>query len=151
MNLLYGLYQDGKIHLPGDNRYAVTEQQPRTLPRTFPVQGEGEFSDNYYQVPETWRSTLENQLSGPEVVVGFRPEAAQVTGPDAGQFAAEVYADDLHGSYSMLHLALGSDEMIVHVRAARDLNLPIGAPVRFDLKPEMVRFFDPKTEKAIIQ
>jgi multiple sugar transport system ATP-binding protein len=146
MNLLYGLYQDGKIHLPGDNRYATTEQQPRT----FPVQDEGKFSDNYYQVPEAWRSALENQLSGAEVVVGFRPEAAQVTGSDQGQFTAEVYADDLHGSYSMLHLAMGSDEMIVHVRAARDLNLSIGAPARFDIKPEMVRFFDPKTEKAII-
>jgi multiple sugar transport system ATP-binding protein len=151
MNLLYGLYQDGTIHLPGDNRYGVTEQQPRTLTRTFPVQSEAKFSDNYYQVPEAWRSALENQLSGAEVVVGFRPEAAHVTGPDQGQFAAEVYADDLHGSYSMLHLALGSDEMIVHVRAARNLDLPIGAPARFDIKPEMVRFFDPKTEKAIIQ
>ena len=26
---------------------------------------------------------------------------------------------------------------------------PINAPVRFDIDPQMVRFFDPKTEAAI--
>jgi multiple sugar transport system ATP-binding protein len=94
---------------------------------------------------------LESQLTGPDVIIGFRPEAASITAAEQGQFTAEVYADDMHGAYSMLHLSLGSADMIVHVRAGRDLKLSIGTPVRFDLKPEMVRFFDPKTEAAVRQ
>jgi multiple sugar transport system ATP-binding protein len=148
MNLLYGWYQDGVIHIPGDNRYAA-EQQGRAFTRVFPVQSQKTIADNHYRVPAAWRAALENQLSGPEVIVGFRPEAAQVRGSDHGEFKAEVYADDMHGAFSMLHLSLGNEDMVVHVRASRDLKLPIGAPVRFDLDPTMVRFFEPKTEKAL--
>jgi len=148
MNLLYGRYSDGVIHLPGDNRYAA-EQSGRSLTRVFPVQGQNGVPDNHYRAPEAWRPALEKQLSGQDVIIGFRPEAAQVTNTAEGQLKAEVYADDMHGAYSMLHLSLGSADMIVHVRASRDLKLPIGAPIQFDLNPEMVRFFDPKTEKAL--
>jgi multiple sugar transport system ATP-binding protein len=148
MNLLYGRYSDGVIHLPGDNRYAA-EQSGRSLTRVFPVQSQNGGPDNHYRVPEAWRPALEKQLSGEEVILGFRPEAAQVTSATEGQLKAEVYADDMHGAYSMLHLSLGSADMIVHVRASRDLKLPIGAPIQFDLDPEMVRFFDPKTERAL--
>ena len=150
MNLLYGQYHAGRIHLPGDNRYVTESQQARTFTRVFPVQSKRAVTDNYYQVPQAWQGILESQLTGDTVIVGFRPEAARVTNTDNhGQLSAEVYAADLHGAYSMLHLSLGSDDMIVHARAGRDLKLPIGAPVRFDLDPELVRFFDPKTERAL--
>ena len=36
------------------------------------------------------------------------------------------------------------------VRADRFVHYPIGQPVRFDLNPAMVRFFDPKTQQAIL-
>jgi ABC-type sugar transport system ATPase subunit len=80
------------------------------------------------------------------VIVGFRPEGAQVTSD--GPLSAEVYATDLHGAHTMLHVNLNGD-LIVHIRASRGINYPIGMPVRFDLVPEMVRFFDPRTEATI--
>ena len=80
------------------------------------------------------------------MILGFRPEAAKVNG--SGPLAAEVYATDMHGGYNMLHLSLGETQ-IVHARASRQVNYPIGTPVHFDLDPDMVRFFDPETEAAI--
>jgi hypothetical protein len=47
----------------------------------------------------------------------------------------------------MVHVAMGDD--IVHIRGDRQTGYPIGAAVRFDLNPRMVRFFDPQTERAI--
>ncbi|NLX09931.1 MAG: ABC transporter ATP-binding protein [Chloroflexi bacterium] len=122
MNLIQGHYVNGVLHLPPSNRYTV---------------------------PARWVPAIQQVVGGEgDVILGFRPEAAAVVSD--GPLAAEVYAADLHGSYTMLHLSLGPDE-IVHSRARRETHYPIGTPVRFDLNPEMVRFFDPQTERAIVR
>jgi multiple sugar transport system ATP-binding protein len=100
--------------------------------------------DNRYPLPDPWQRAFARDG---EVIVGFRPEAVIVSGQ--GPIAARVYADDLHGAYTMLHLALGDENLIVHARAGRELSYPIDTPVRFDLDPQLVRFFDPQTELAI--
>ncbi|MBC7809680.1 MAG: ABC transporter ATP-binding protein, partial [Burkholderiales bacterium] len=123
MNLLSGRVADGVVHLPGGNR--------------FPV-------------PPEWHYALNAEIgSEGQIVMGFRPEAAKVT--DTGALTAEVYASDLHGGYTMLHLALsGGSTDLVHARASRQAaTYAIGTPVRFDLDPAMVRFFNPETELAL--
>jgi hypothetical protein len=62
--------------------------------------------------------------------------------------AATVYADELHGGYTMLALELGPGE-IIHARTGRTVEYPINSQVNFDLDPAMVRFFHPKTEMAL--
>lgn len=120
MNLLQGRYADGVVQLNGNNAYPV---------------------------PAEWQSALGRGLDADgAVTVGFRPEAVQVR--EGAPLSASVYADDLHGGFSMLHLELGDGE-IVHGRAGRDVRYNIGTTVRFDLDPQMVRFFHPKTEIAI--
>jgi hypothetical protein len=37
----------------------------------------------------------------------------------------------------------------VHVRAHRQTIYPIGTQIRFNLEPNMVRFFDARTEAAL--
>ncbi len=81
-------------------------------------------------------------------MLGFRPEAVTVNG--TGALPATVYATDLHGGYTMLHLDLCNNQL-VHARATREAHYSINTPVRFDLNPAMVRFFHPKTEKAIVR
>jgi multiple sugar transport system ATP-binding protein len=122
MNLLSGNVVDGIVHLPGDNQYAV---------------------------PVEWRSALDSELGlQGKIIMGFRPEAAKVN--DGGALTAEVYASDLHGGYTMLHLALsGGSADLVHARTSRQVSYAIGTPVRFDLDPAMVRFFNPETEMAL--
>jgi multiple sugar transport system ATP-binding protein len=120
MNLIRANYADGAAHIPGCGPY---------------------------RVPDGWKGALERALSGTsEVILGFRPEAATV-GAD-GELPATVYATDLHGGYTMLHLELCGGVM-AQARSLRETHYPIGAPVRFDLNPAMVRFFHPETEAAI--
>lgn len=122
MNLISGHYRNGVIHLPGGNQYTP---------------------------PERWRSRLAQVLSSDEIILGFRPEAARINAD--GAFQTQVYADDLYGAYSMLHLALDGEQAtaMAHVRAERDNSHKIGEALHFDLEPTMVRFFDPKTELAL--
>jgi len=120
MNLVNGHFADGIVHLPGNN---------------------------HYPVPQEWMPTLQRAIGREgDVILGFRPEAAILN--ENGILAAEVYASDMHGAYAMLHLNLNGDQ-IVHARATRGIRYPIGASVRFDLAPDMVRFFDPRTEAAL--
>lgn len=119
MNLIKGNFRDGLVHLPGNRKYPV---------------------------PEPWRPVLAQRLLSDEVILGFRPEASQVRAD--GPVGSIVYAVDLHGAYNVLHVNLNGGD-ILHLRASRDMVFPIGAPVRFDIDPRMVRFFDPKTEAAL--
>jgi len=120
MNLVTGQYADGFVSMPGSNKLAV---------------------------PSEWRGAIDETLDGAgEVIVGFRPEAALVS--EQGTLVGQVYASDMHGAYTLLHVNLNEYD-IVHVRSDRLVSYPIGTPVHFDINPEMVRFFDPKTEMAI--
>jgi multiple sugar transport system ATP-binding protein len=120
MNLVAGQYASGNVVLPGASQLTV---------------------------PTAWRAVLDKTLdSQGEAVVGFRPEAAMIS--EQGALVGEVYATDMHGAYTMLHVNMNEYD-IVHIRSDRFVSFPIGTPVRFDLNPEMVRFFDPTTEAAI--
>ncbi len=123
MNLLDGEYRDGIVHFVGGNSF---------------------------EVPQQWRSAISAQLNSDKIILGFRPEAAYASGD--GPFGAEVYANDLHGAFNMMHVALEAENVdaMVHIRGDRGLRYAIGDPIRFGLKPEMVRFFDPQSERAIV-
>jgi multiple sugar transport system ATP-binding protein len=98
---------------------------------------------NAYAVPPAWKRALGGR---DEVVLGFRPEVAHID-PN-GTLTGEVFATDMYGGYSLLHVNIGEDE-IVHIRSDRQASYPIRTPVRFDLDAEMVRFFHPVTEEAV--
>jgi len=83
-----------------------------------------------------------------EVILGFRTETAHLTANGALQ--GTVYATNMHGSYTMVSLNLNGGE-VVHIRADRALNYPVGTPLRFDLDAPHARYFDPQTEAAIRQ
>ena len=120
MNLIEGIYSSGAVQLPGGSSYPV---------------------------PDKWRSSLESGLpvSG-KVIIGFRPEAVRLG--EGSPLSAGVYADDLHGGYSMLHLEL-ADGVVIHARSGRGASYEIGTPIKYDLDPTMVRFFNPETEKSL--
>jgi multiple sugar transport system ATP-binding protein len=102
---------------------------------------------NRYPLPAGWAKPLYEALGGrADAVLGFRPEAARVS-PN-GALAGEVYATDMHGGYTVLHVNMTESE-IVHIRSDRQTTYPMGTRVRFDIDPEAVRFFDPKSELAV--
>ena len=121
MNLISGKYADGVVQMAG--------------------------LDNRYGVPQGWQNALKKGLDGiSDVVVGFRPEAAQIN--NDGKLVGKVYASEMQGSAAVLHLTINEDE-IVHIRTDRLIHYPIDTLVHFDINPQMVRFFNPKTEAAI--
>jgi multiple sugar transport system ATP-binding protein len=121
MNLVHGKYGDGIVQMAG--------------------------LDNHYPVPQEWQNVLNKRLDGGgDVVIGFRPEAAQIN--DEGKLIGKVYASEMQGSSAVLHLTINEDE-IVHIRTDRLIRYPIDTLVHFDINPQMVRFFNPKTEAAI--
>jgi len=91
-------------------------------------------------------SALGAGLKSEKVIVGFRPEAARLS-PE-GSLVGTVYASDMYGAYRLLHVNINDDE-IIHIRADRSVDFPIDTPVRFDLRPDMERFFDPNTGKNV--
>jgi multiple sugar transport system ATP-binding protein len=102
---------------------------------------------NRYPLPAGWAKPLGAALGGrADAVLGFRPEAARVS--PSGALAGEVYATDMHGGYTVLHVNIAENE-IVHIRSDRQTSYPMGTRVRFDIDPEAVRFFDPKSELAV--
>jgi multiple sugar transport system ATP-binding protein len=104
-------------------------------------------TENNYSVPDGWRSPLDETVGGDgQVILGFRPESAQLMAD--GPLAGEVYASELQGAYSVLHVNVDTDD-IVHIRTDRQIDYPIGTNVQFDIDPQMVRFFNPETEAAI--
>ena len=120
MNLVKGRYAGGAVALPGGNRYPP---------------------------PAPWTKALARTLGGDgDIVVGFRPEAARVTSD--GTLSGEVYATDMYGGHTVLHVSIAGDE-IVHIRGDRLVSHGMGTRVRFDIDPAMVRFFDPRTEAAV--
>ncbi len=121
MNLIPGKYYDKHVHI----------------------------DDMTYAVPQEWVSTMEEKIgNNGDVVIGFRPEAVTVNG--TGQLVSSVYAEDLHGGFSMLHLDIGTED-IVHARVGRQDVYEMGEQLRFDVNPSMIRFFDPRSEVALHQ
>lgn len=121
MNLVKGHYRAGKLNLPGGGVYTPSD---------------------------IWKARIEKQLGDDQdVILGFRPEAARVVTQD--QLSAEVFLVEMNGSNMMLDLHL-SDQVIIRVRANRGVNYSIGSKINFDLDPQMVRFFNPTTEAALV-
>jgi multiple sugar transport system ATP-binding protein len=119
MNLVNGAWTGTQVLLPGGNRYSP---------------------------PAHWAAALNAGATNGQAVVGFRPEDVIIAA--GGPLSARVFSADLHGSHTMLILETG-EERSIHARVSRDLHPDVGSEIRFDLNPEMVRFFDPKSERAI--
>jgi len=99
-----------------------------------------------YRIPPGWGPGLDAAVGRKgEVTVGFRPEAARVS--PKGELSGEVFTTDMHGGYTMLNAKVCEGE-IVHIRSNRTTAYSTGAPLRFDIDPDMVRFFDPRTGAA---
>jgi len=102
---------------------------------------------NHLKTPTEWIKPLREELGGEsEVIIGFRPESAYLT--EDGELSGEVYASELQGGYRVLHVNLNNQD-IVHIRSDRLTHRPIGSIVKFDIDPQMIRFFNPVTENTI--
>ena len=68
-----------------------------------------------------------------KVVMGFRPEDAEVVGPGAGLFDASVYAAELTGDVTLMTLALGDASMSIKMPKEYDADFDSTVAVRFPM------------------
>jgi ABC-type sugar transport system ATPase subunit len=121
MNLVKCHYGNGKVKLPGGSEYDPGDQ---------------------------WRANIEAQVGNDqELILGFRPEAAQIV--SERKIGADVFLVEMNGSNVLLDLRL-SEDVIVRVRTHRGTDCAPGSKVSIDLNPQMVRFFNPATEAALV-
>jgi multiple sugar transport system ATP-binding protein len=121
MNLVKSHYSNGRVRLPGGSEYNPGDK---------------------------WRHSIEKQIGDDrDLIVGFRPEAAYVV--SERKIGAEVFLVEMNGSNVLLDLRL-SDNVIVRVRASRGTDCVPGSKLNFDLNPQMVRYFNPATEAALV-
>jgi len=121
MNLVKCQFTQGKIRFPGGS-----EVEPE----------------------EKHKNAILNQLGNDtEVILGFRPEAVRVVNEE--KIAASVFLTEMNGSNVLLDLHVG-DKDIVRARINRGTTYQVGAKINFDLDPQMVRFFNPATEAALV-
>ncbi len=103
--------------------------------------------DNRYKLPAQWQAALYGVPAENGITIGFRTEDVLLRAD--GPLAGTVISAGLLGSFTMLAIDLGDGQSIIEARVSRDMRVSAGDHVRFDLKPDMVRVFDSKTERAI--
>jgi multiple sugar transport system ATP-binding protein len=121
MNLVKSSYRSGKVILPGGG---------------------------VYDPGPAWQKAIDQQVGDDqEIILGFRPEAGRIVAEP--KISADVFLVEMNGSNILLDLHL-DDHNIVRVRTGRGVNYSIGAKLNFDIDPQMVRFFNPTTEAALV-
>ena len=121
MNLIKCHFNNGIIQLPGGSEYVAGDMQKNAI--------------------------LAQVGNDKELILGFRPEAVKVVTEE--KIAAEVFLTEMNGSNVLLDLHLGEKD-IVRARTNRGAKYQIGSKIYFDLDPQMVRFFNPATEAALV-
>ena len=78
---------------------------------------------------------VEGAHDGAPVVMGFRPEDAEVADPGTGLFDATVYAAELTGDVTLVTVALGGDaSLAVKMPKEYDVDFDRKVAVRFPLE-----------------
>jgi len=106
----------------------------------------GEFDIN---IPSSMAQRIVESGSGPEVMVGIRPENVAVsTAYQEGFLEATVYLVEDIGNLSFVTLQVG--DILIVAQAPPSVGLRVGDKAYFSLLVEKLHIFDKKTEKLIV-
>ncbi|HEX4791398.1 MAG TPA: ABC transporter ATP-binding protein [Actinospica sp.] len=93
---------------------------------------------------------LVQELAGPEVTVGFRPDRVTLAPPGSGLFAHVEAVENLgYVSYAHCNAGLGDRRRDVIVRCEPGLAPRVGTAVGIALDPAEVHFFEPVTGRRL--
>ena len=82
-----------------------------------------------------------------DVVLGFRPENAEIVGKGNGQFDAKVYTTELAGDHSLVNLMLG--EISLTVKMSTDFEAEYDSIVGVQFEKQKSFIFDEKSGKRL--
>ena len=81
------------------------------------------------------------------VMLGFRPEDARIADPANAQFAATVYSTELTGNETIVTCSLSTGPILV--KAGKDYDAPIGAPVHIAVDHSKICLFDSQSGERV--
>ncbi len=82
------------------------------------------------------------------VTLGFRPEDARIAEPGGGaQFAATVYSTEMTGNETIVTCSLA--KQLILVKADKDYDAPINAPVHVAIDPAKICLFDSQSGERL--
>ena len=81
------------------------------------------------------------------VTLGFRPEDARIAPAEAAQLSGAVYSTEMTGNETIVTCSLGKDTILV--KAGKDFDAPINAPVHLAVNPGKICLFETETGERI--
>jgi multiple sugar transport system ATP-binding protein len=81
------------------------------------------------------------------VTLGFRPEDARIAEPGGAQLAATVYSTEMTGHETIVTCSLAKQPILV--KAGKDYDAPINAPVHVAIDPAKICLFDTASGERI--
>jgi multiple sugar transport system ATP-binding protein len=96
-----------------------------------------------------WRQVIEEKASGPEVIMGIRPEDMSIVSEKAENIiVGEVFVIEPLGSELIINVKV--NEGIIKVKSPPTLKTSPGVRVQMSINHEHLHIFDKKTGKAVI-
>jgi multiple sugar transport system ATP-binding protein len=102
----------------------------------------GAVGDGIFVLPEG-RLNVGRYATSSDVILGFRPEDAQVVAPDAGDLKATVFACELTGNETIVTCTVGDSQVVV--KMDKDFDVAIDEPVGIKIDARKACLFDPAT------
>lgn len=95
-----------------------------------------------------WRQVIEKKSSGPEVIMGIRPEDLSISERSEDAIAGEVFVIEPLGSELIINVKV--NEAMIKVKSPPTLKISPGVRVQMSINHENLHIFDKKTGKAMI-
>jgi multiple sugar transport system ATP-binding protein len=90
---------------------------------------------------------LESAASYPSVLMGFRPEDAEIVDYDLAHLSGKVFTSELVGDYTLVTIEIG--ELHLTIKMPSDFEADYDKMVSIKINLQKVYFFDSKTQERI--
>jgi len=90
---------------------------------------------------------LETTVSHSNVLMGFRPEDAEIVDHDSAHLSGKVFTSELVGDYTLVTVEI--DSLHLTIKMPSDFEADYDKMVSIKINPQKIYFFDSKTQERI--
>ena len=107
---------------------------------------EGSLDNGLFQRNDQ-KVQLETTSSHPNVLMGFRPEDAEIVDHDSAHLSGKVFTSELVGDYTLVTIEI--DSLHLTIKMPSDFEADYDKMVSIKINPQKIYFFDSKTQERI--
>jgi multiple sugar transport system ATP-binding protein len=107
---------------------------------------EGSLGDGIFQRSDQ-KIKLETNLANPSVLMGFRPEDAEIVDHDSSYLSGKVFTSELVGDYTLVTIDI--DNLHLTIKMPSDFEADYDKVVSIKINPQKIYFFDSKSQERI--